>query len=99
MHACRRRASVSKILLSKYTILDRSCGFQLPIDKRRHKNVRTRHRETQHRLVHIRTDAEWSCYDDIDGVSQGLGSISIKSDDAVLLCSVDHWTWKSIPTC
>jgi hypothetical protein len=25
---------------------------------------------------------------------KGLGSISIQSDGAVLLCSVDHWAWK-----
>jgi hypothetical protein len=27
---------------------------------------------------------------------KGLGSISIQSDDAVLLRSVDHWAWKFV---
>jgi hypothetical protein len=84
-------------MASKDSILNRSCGFQLPIDMRRYKNVRARHRDD---TASSRTDS----YGMQNGLVamilivgfKGLGSISIQSDDAVLLRSVDHWAWKFV---
>jgi len=75
-------ACIPNIVMEEYNMLDPSCGFQLTsVDVR--TCVLLDKEMTRHRLVQNRTDAGWSCCDDIDGSFKGLGSISIQPDDAL----------------